>query len=78
MPSHALATATDLAQWAVTRLTDGGTQEREAAAPYRETADRVANHWPRTARLLRRIADSFEREGEHWDIEASYTEDTWH
>ena len=59
-------------------LTDGGTQEREAAAPYRETADRIASRWPRTARLLRRIADSFEREGEHWDIEASYTEDTWH
>ncbi len=45
---------------------DGGDQERFLAHNYRENATKIAATWPYTAKLLRKIADSYEFEaGEH-------------
>ena len=40
---------------------DGGDQERDKGAIYREQAERFVDHWPKTAALLRDAADAFER-----------------
>lgn len=55
---------------------DGGTQERDLAARYRDWAERAATTWPRTARLLRGLAETYERDAQHYDIEAEITADT--
>jgi hypothetical protein len=39
---------------------EGGTQERQLAAQYRASADRVSDRWPRTGALLRRMAAGYE------------------
>lgn len=57
--------------------TAGGDQERALAARYRDHAERVAHRWPRTAAMLRMIADGFEADARREDIDAEYTEDTW-
>jgi hypothetical protein len=36
-------------------LTDGGAQERAIAERYRSSSDRIADRWPRTAAMLRRL-----------------------
>ncbi|MFM7536969.1 MAG: hypothetical protein ACKO91_14410 [Acidimicrobiales bacterium] len=43
-------------------LEDGGTQEIALAAKYRADADRYADRWPRTARVLRDLAKSYDSE----------------
>jgi hypothetical protein len=43
-------------------LFDGGNQERALENTYREMAAKIATRWPRTARLLRGIADSYQSE----------------
>lgn len=48
---------------------DGGDQERALAAGYRQQAAGAAA-WPRVRRLLRRLADSYEREARRNDEEA--------
>lgn len=58
-------------------LTDGGDQERALAAKYRGFAKVVANAWPRTGALLRRVANSYIREAQSYDLEAELTEDRW-
>ena len=50
---------------------DGGTQERQKAAQFREWADKVGREWQRTARLLREIAESYERDGLREDERAA-------
>lgn len=40
---------------------DGGDQERDKSAIYREQADRFVDRWPKTAALLRDAAETFER-----------------
>ena len=47
---------------------EGGLQERELAESYRKYAIAIGDTWPRTASLLRRIADGYESEARQEDI----------
>lgn len=49
---------------------DGGDQERVLENEYREMAAKIATKWPRTARILRGIADSYQREARRNDAQA--------
>jgi transposase-like protein len=49
---------------------DGGAQERELERQYQALADRIATRWPRTARILRGIAEDYGREAKRNDAEA--------
>ncbi|WP_435299721.1 helix-turn-helix domain-containing protein [Timonella sp. A28] len=49
---------------------DGGDQERVLEQQYREMASKIATRWPRTARILRGIADSYQHEARRNDAEA--------
>ena len=49
---------------------DGGGQERTLVEEYRRQANGVAARWPTTAGLLRRIAESYEREARWHDRDA--------
>lgn len=49
---------------------DGGDQERELEKEYREMATKIATRWPRTARVLRGIADSYQHEARRNDADA--------
>jgi hypothetical protein len=49
---------------------DGGDQERIVAAGYAEQAEKFADRWPRTATVLRDLAESYEREARRMDEEA--------
>lgn len=49
---------------------DGGDQERALELEYRNMAAQIATRWPRTARVLRGIADSYQQEAVHHDTEA--------
>lgn len=55
---------------------DGGKQERDLAANYREWSRRTRKDWPRTARVLRRLADAYETEARDHDAEAEISGDT--
>lgn len=57
--------------------TAGGAQEWELARGYRTDAAKLRNRWPRTARLLGRIAEGYERDAQREDESAELTEDTW-
>lgn len=48
----------------------GGHLERELVQQYREWSQMTRASWPRTARVLRELADSYEREARREDIEA--------
>lgn len=48
---------------------DGGTQERELASQYRTASD-AAVKWPRTRRLLRALADDYDRDASYEDERA--------
>jgi excisionase family DNA binding protein len=49
---------------------EGGTQERALAEQYRKDADAIATRWPRTARVLRSIAESYRSQARMHDLEA--------
>lgn len=49
---------------------DGGDQERTLEQEYRDMAGRISTKWPRTARVLRGIADNYQREAGRNDAEA--------
>jgi excisionase family DNA binding protein len=53
----------------------GGEQERELAARYRAWARDMAR-WRRTSRVLRRLAEAYERDARRMDEEAQITADT--
>jgi hypothetical protein len=55
---------------------DGGQQERELASRYRDWAQRTTGRWPRTSRVLRTLADSFESDARYHDSRAELTSDT--
>jgi hypothetical protein len=55
---------------------DGGSQERDRATRYREWASQVAPEWPRTARMLRTLADSYKRRARREDLEADVRANT--
>ncbi|UKA55460.1 helix-turn-helix domain-containing protein [Arthrobacter sp. FW305-BF8] len=49
---------------------DGGDQERELEKKYREMATKISTRWPRTARVLRGIADSYQQDARRHDSKA--------
>ena len=49
---------------------DGGGQERTMSGEYRRQANEIGSRWPTTAGLLRRIAESYEREAQWHDQDA--------
>jgi hypothetical protein len=57
--------------------TDGGQQERALAEQYRQYAEAARLRWPRTAALMRSIADSYEADADREDADADLTEDLW-
>ncbi len=54
---------------------DGGQQERDLAAQYREWSAELRARWPRTARILRDIASSYERDARHHDVRSELDAD---
>jgi len=58
-------------------LTDGGAQERSLVERYNAYAQAMSDRWPRTAALLRRIAQYYDDFGRREDARAELTEDTW-
>jgi hypothetical protein len=52
------------------RLTDGGKQEFELADQFDHQASLVADKWPRSAAILRSLADAYRAEGRGQDEEA--------
>lgn len=56
-------------------LYDGGTQERELAENYRDWSATTRAKWPRTARILRDIAESYERDARREDTKAELDAD---
>jgi hypothetical protein len=55
---------------------EGGEQERALAARYRNWARQAAGSWPRTARVLRGLAETYERQAQQEDARAEITADT--
>lgn len=55
--------------------TTGGEQERVVKARYLAYAEEVRLKWPRTAAMLRRIAQAYESEAHMWDVEAERREE---
>jgi hypothetical protein len=51
-------------------MTEGGDQERALATKYDNFATQITDEWPKTARLLRRVADGYRREAQQNDEEA--------
>ncbi len=50
----------------VTSRSQGGDQERALATTYRQMSQKMTD-WPRTSRILDRVARSYEDEAEYWD-----------
>ncbi|ACD83703.1 hypothetical protein [Candidatus Methylacidiphilum infernorum] len=48
---------------------EGGEQERKQASQYRKFADALRTSWPKTSKVLRRLAEFYEKMGESEDIE---------
>jgi excisionase family DNA binding protein len=55
---------------------EGGKQEWALASKYRDWAKRTATDWPRTSRVLRGLAENYEREARREDDEAAIRGDT--
>jgi excisionase family DNA binding protein len=55
---------------------DGGAQERALADQYSEWARQTIGRWPRTSRVLRGLAESYERDARRMDERAQVTADT--
>jgi hypothetical protein len=58
-------------------MMEGGIQERDLERRYRIWSEATANRWPRTSRVLRKIADSFSQDGRRWDDSADRDELRW-
>jgi hypothetical protein len=55
---------------------DGGGLERSLADRYRRWAKETALNWPRTSRILRRLAEDYESDARRMDARAQITADT--
>jgi excisionase family DNA binding protein len=55
---------------------DGGEQERDLAARYNELATQASSNWPRTSRVLRQLAKSYEHDARRNDEEAAVRSNT--
>jgi len=61
-----------------TRLpTDGGEQERILVERYQNDAQKVGDQWPRTAAVLRDLAEIYRRDAAEQDQHAELTQDFW-
>jgi hypothetical protein len=58
-------------------LRDGGEQERTLVDRYLSYASTTEGRWPRTTRVLRRIADTFEHDARRHDLEVESREELW-
>lgn len=54
---------------------DGGAQERALEDTYRAWAAQISSKWPRTARILRGLAEDYAREAEHHDADSERRSD---
>jgi excisionase family DNA binding protein len=54
---------------------DGGKLERSLASQYRTWSSATKGTWPRTSRILRELADAYERDARREDIEAEIDAD---
>lgn len=57
--------------------TDGGELERALVERFRSDAEKIGDSSPRTAAMLRRLAESYDRHGRREDASAELTEDFW-
>jgi len=48
---------------------DGGAQEHKLVDRLQSEARQIAAGWPRTARILRRVAESYDQQARIWDLE---------
>jgi hypothetical protein len=55
---------------------DGGKQEWDLAAHYRELSEQTAKGWRRTSRVLRRLGEDYERQARRLDADAAVRADT--
>lgn len=53
-------------------LMDGGESERELSRRYRDQAQAIGDRWPRTARVLRLVADSYDSHGRMHDVQSEW------
>ena len=58
-------------------LNDGGRQERELAEKYRKLSNAVKAGWPRTSAMLRGVAESYESQARHEDIDSDLHDLRW-
>ena len=58
-------------------LTDGGVQERNLAARYAGYAKQVGDAWPRTAAVLKGLAEEYRHQAIWHDERADLTQDFW-
>lgn len=63
--------------WTSRDPTEGGVQERELVEQYTAYAAVLNDRWPRTAAMLRSIADTYRRDAGRHDVDAELTEDFW-
>ncbi|MFI5399189.1 MAG: hypothetical protein ACHQ9S_26965 [Candidatus Binatia bacterium] len=56
-------------------LLQGGEQERSIAEHYEKQASGLEKSWPRTAALVRSIAEGYRRDAKREDLDAEYRED---
>jgi hypothetical protein len=54
---------------------EGGNQERDLAARYEKFAVAASDRWPRTAAMLRRIAEQYRAEARREDQESELEQD---
>jgi hypothetical protein len=58
-------------------INDGGKQERELAEKYKKMSDAVKTKWPRTGRVLREIAESYEHQAKREDVDSDLHDLRW-
>ncbi len=58
-------------------LTDGGDQERALVSQYLGWAHALASRWPRTASVVRKIAESYAAQARREDVRSTLREDSW-
>jgi hypothetical protein len=56
-------------------LTEGGAQERQLAERYNRQAERIVDGWPRTAAMLRSIAEYYRRDAHREDARSELDQD---
>jgi hypothetical protein len=58
-------------------LDEGGRQERDLATKFKTLSDGFIAQWPRTAAILRSIAESYEHRAKREDIDSDLNDLRW-